>query len=114
MRAASDDESEKRGLHDHAAALARQPFDTPLPILRNWPSVRYPSGPATYAAIGELVLILADQLDSPWTLEAMAERAGFAPHHLAHAFRQHVGVPPLAYVRRLRLERAAHQLRAMP
>ena len=70
----------------------------------------YPSGHATFAAVAELVLILQDQLDTAWTLETMAERAGFAPHHLAHAFREHVGAPPLAYLRRLRLERAAYQL----
>jgi AraC-like DNA-binding protein len=74
--------------------------------------VAYPSGPATYSAIAELVLILQDELDTAWTLDTMANRAGFAPHHLAHAFRQHVGAPPLAYLRRLRLERAAHQLAA--
>src|SRR5207237_10415117 len=94
----------------YGAAVARGGFVAPLPVLRICLNVAYPSGPATFAAIAELVLILQDQLDTAWTLEAMAARAGFAPHHLAHAFREHVGAPPLAYLRRLRLERAAYQL----
>src|SRR4051794_16933334 len=71
---------------------------------------RYATGPATFAAIAELVLAIQDDLDQPWTLDRMARTTGFAPHHLAHAFRDVLGLPPMSYVRQLRLERAAYEL----
>src|SRR5262249_9544101 len=42
--------------------------------------------------------------------DRMARFSGFDAFHLAHAFRAVVGMPPLEYVRVLRLERAAHDL----
>lgn len=49
-------------------------------------------------------------LDREWTLEEAARIAGYDPHHLAHMFTAVVGDPPLRYLRRLRLERAAQAL----
>ncbi|MEQ1571267.1 MAG: AraC family transcriptional regulator [Myxococcota bacterium] len=60
--------------------------------------------------IGELVRRLQGRLDEDWSLEKLADEAGYEVHHLAHLFRDRVGVAPLRYVRLLRLERAAHWL----
>lgn len=70
----------------------------------------YPTGDAARRVIAQTVLYVEDRLDEDWTLRAMAEKAGYEEHHFAHAFRDVVGVPPVAYVRALRLERAAHDL----
>ncbi len=77
-------------------------------------SSTYGFGPETYAALAELALIVQDSLDAPWSVAMMAARTGFAPDHLAHAFRAIFGAPPMAYVRRLRLERAAYELAVAP
>lgn len=69
-----------------------------------------PAGEAVAQAIARLLPIVQDALDDDWTLATMAARAGYEAHHFAHAFRAAVGVPPVAYVRHLRLERAAHDL----
>jgi AraC family transcriptional regulator len=70
----------------------------------------YAVGERLFRAIGTLILTIQGDLDAPWTLERMAELTDCEPHHFAHAFRAVVGVPALQYVRRLRLERAAHHV----
>ena len=49
-------------------------------------------------------------LDGPLPLETLAQVAGFSPHHFHRRFRDGFGEAPAAYVRRLRLERAAWRL----
>lgn len=70
----------------------------------------YPVGGATSRAVVEVLRELQDSLDEPWTVDAMARRAGYGVSHFAHAFQAIVGVSPLLYLRSLRLERAAHDL----
>lgn len=60
-----------------------------------------------WRAVAEIALAVQLDLDSEWPLERLAERAGYQQHHFARAFRVVVGEPPVNYVRRLRLERAA-------
>jgi len=50
-------------------------------------------------------------LDTELGLESLAERAGVSAFHFHRVFRESVGEPPAAYVRRLRLERAALSLK---
>lgn len=71
-----------------------------------------PSGVSELAwrAVAEVLLQMQLDLDRAWTLEHAARIAGYDPHHLAHMFTAVVGDPPLRYLRRLRLERAAQQL----
>src|SRR5207248_6335302 len=45
------------------------------------------------------------------SLEALAKRAGFSPQHLNRLFQRTLGVTPLQYLSRLRMERAAAMLR---
>lgn len=46
-------------------------------------------------------------LSAELTLDSLAQLAGLSAHHFHRLFREIVGEPPIAYVKRLRLERAA-------
>jgi len=50
-------------------------------------------------------------LDEALDLEALANLANFSPYHFHRVFRGMVGEPIMEHVRRLRLERAAYQLK---
>jgi AraC-like DNA-binding protein len=54
---------------------------------------------------------LRRNLDSEIDILAVARAAHTSPFHLSRLFRRHLGLPPIAYLRSLRLERAAVLLR---
>ena len=56
------------------------------------------------------VVALERDLDADVSLPALAEHACLSPFHFHRLFSAVVGEPPAEYVRRLRLERAAHEL----
>jgi len=58
-----------------------------------------------------LVYIQA-HLDEAFDLDELARLAHFSPYHFHRVFRGMVGEPIMEHVRRLRLERAAHQLKS--
>lgn len=62
-----------------------------------------------------LVAKLLDELDQrlthPVTLSELSLRSGFSPQHLNRIFRRALGMTPLQYLSRMRLERAATLLR---
>ena len=64
--------------------------------------------------LAQLIDQIQRELDQPWRLGDMAQRAGYSPAHLARAFAQVTGCAPASYVRLLRLERAAEQLLYAP
>ena len=70
--------------------------------------------PLAWHVIAEVVQRMQNDLDRDWSLEQAAAAAGYEVHHFAHVFRDAVGLPPLRYVRQLRLERSAHELLANP
>lgn len=55
---------------------------------------------------------LEAQLDAPIDPQALARHAGFSLHHFHRIFRAQLGESVMQHVRRLRLERAARQLRS--
>lgn len=57
-----------------------------------------------------LLVTIESNLSADLSLEALARHAGLSPYHLHRIFRALVGEPLKEYVRRLRLERAAHEL----
>ncbi|MEN1706346.1 MAG: AraC family transcriptional regulator [Planctomycetota bacterium] len=59
--------------------------------------------------VGALVLI-ERRLDDPPGLDELARVSHYSPHHFHHVFSAAVGEPVSAYVRRVRLERAASKL----
>lgn len=58
-----------------------------------------------------LLTYLQDHLDEPLEIEALARLAGVSPRQLDRLFPRLFGESPRACLRRLRLERAAQQLR---
>jgi AraC family L-rhamnose operon transcriptional activator RhaR len=54
--------------------------------------------------------LLEDNLERPWTLSELARAVTMAPSYLVRLFTAQVGIPPLAYLSRLRAERAAGML----
>lgn len=72
--------------------------------------------PDTYAvyrdAVTRVLAQLTADLDASTDLAALAALANLSPYHFHRIFRGLVGETPLELLRRLRLERAAHQLRA--
>jgi len=71
------------------------------------------SGPPTRFApphLMDLLLQIEESLEHPWTHREMAERAGFSISRFYQVFLDGVGEPPMQYLERLRLERAAVHL----
>lgn len=56
--------------------------------------------------------LLRERLDDEVTLEGLADHAGIDKFHLCRAFRTQVGLPPHAYLTRLRIMRAKELLAA--
>jgi AraC family transcriptional regulator len=79
------------------------------------PFVTQSSRPETLAAHQQRVLrILAQvetRLDAELSLAALAKQAHLSPFHFQRVFTDLIGESPALFVRRLRLERAARQLR---
>lgn len=67
---------------------------------------------ANYASrILRVQLFIQEHLDEELSLDRLAEIAGYSPYHFHRIFRGQVGERLDDYVRRLRMERAAHSLR---
>jgi AraC-like DNA-binding protein len=62
--------------------------------------------------IGTVLSQLHERPDSPWTVESLAHEAVMSRSAFSERFRSIVGEPPMQYVRRLRLTRAARLLRS--
>lgn len=66
-----------------------------------------PAGSPVDERLRRVVWSLAHDPTAPVTLDELARRAHMSRHHFARAFQRALGIPPMAYVRRLRVERAA-------
>ena len=67
---------------------------------------------AVWGGIGAVGTVLVGILffSEPTTLDWLSERSGFTPQHLNRVFRGLLGVTPLQYLNRMRMERAASLL----
>lgn len=63
--------------------------------------------PAPHPAVQHAMRVLEAGLDQPWTLEGLAGRVNLAPGYLVRLFGKSVGMSPIAYLNRIRAERAA-------
>jgi AraC family transcriptional regulator, L-rhamnose operon transcriptional activator RhaR len=63
-------------------------------------------GPA-HPAVGNAMRLLEDRLAHRWTLTELAEDLHLAPGYLVRLFKDATGLPPMAYLGRLRAEHAA-------
>lgn len=57
---------------------------------------------------------IESHLEEPLNLEQVAKIAAFSKYHFSRVFESHVGENPAAYIRRLRLEKAAGHLLLLP
>lgn len=62
-------------------------------------------------AVQRMQRYIAEHLDQHLSLEQLARAGGYSPWHAARAFKKWTGRTPLAYIRALRLSRAALVLR---
>ncbi|GAB2870536.1 helix-turn-helix domain-containing protein [Streptomyces mayteni] len=60
-----------------------------------------------HPAVTAAVRLLEQDVAAAWTVERLAAAAGLSAGRLARLFAQRMGVPPMAYLGRLRAERAA-------
>jgi AraC-like DNA-binding protein len=70
-----------------------------------------PGAPAAQApahpAVQHAMRLLEADLAEPWTLEQLGARVNLAPGYLIRLFGKSVGMSPIAYLNRIRAERAA-------
>jgi AraC family L-rhamnose operon transcriptional activator RhaR len=65
-----------------------------------------PAGPA-HPAVGQAMRLLEASIAYRWTLTELAEQLHVAPGYLIRLFKSATGLPPMAYLGRLRAETAA-------
>ncbi|MFC8130995.1 AraC family transcriptional regulator [Streptomyces sp. NPDC057302] len=87
-----------------------------IATLRAWFSRPEAAAPAWYRAMGDPVVgqairLLQDDPAHPWTIAALAAKAGVSRAALARRFTELVGEPPMAYLTGWRLALAADLLR---
>ncbi|WP_350278183.1 AraC family transcriptional regulator [Kribbella sp. HUAS MG21] len=63
--------------------------------------------PAPHPAVQHAMRLLEADLAQPWTLEQLGARVNLAPGYLVRLFGKSVGMSPIAYLNRIRAERAA-------
>lgn len=61
-------------------------------------------------AVKEVAGLLSAAPERSWRVEELADLAALDPDYLGRVFRSHFGVSPMAYLARIRVERAAHLL----
>lgn len=69
-----------------------------------------PLGRKANPAVSVVLKLIDENPVQEWTLENLAARAHVPPNYLARLFKKVAGLPPMAYVRRRRLELATHLL----
>ena len=70
--------------------------------------------PETLRRIVSSTNALLDNLDQAWTVQRLAEVAGFSEFYFSRLFREFFGEAPAEHIRRVRLERAGFMLLAWP
>ena len=102
-------ETHKPGLHRWPLALIR-PRQTLSQVARAAASERHEAkrrASELSGAIIEWIRLIEAQPQRPWTLEHFAAAVDLSPSYLLRLFTRSTGVPPLKYLARWRLERAA-------
>jgi AraC-like DNA-binding protein len=64
--------------------------------------------------IGQALALVQDEPGEPWTVESLASHVGLSRSAFSAKFRQLVGEPPMRYLTRVRLRKAATVLRSHP
>lgn len=66
---------------------------------------------AMHPAVARAIARIEDQPTTRWSLHALAEASGVSRTRLQQLFERDIGISPVAYAMRLRLQRAQHLLR---
>ncbi|MFJ8531753.1 AraC family transcriptional regulator [Streptomyces sp. NPDC093591] len=87
--------------------------------LRAWFDDQRESAPPWYSAqhdpvVGPVLRLVHSEIGAPWTVAALARRAGVSRATLAKRFTDLVGEPPLTYLTRWRMTVAADRLADQP
>lgn len=61
--------------------------------------------------IAQAVRILQDRADEPWSISTLALEVHLSVRAVQEGFQRHVGTPPMAYLRQVRLRRVHEELR---
>lgn len=80
-------------------------------LARNVPEKARAAVGRPHRAVQAALKLIDDDPSFPWTLQQLASRAHIEPAYLVRRFRAVAGLPPMAYLRRRRLELAAGLLR---
>lgn len=72
--------------------------------------LRAPRPPARPRTVQRVIQAIEEAPEEPWSLEKMAQHAGVSGRRLQQGFAECLGVTPMAYLRRVRLERARKDL----
>lgn len=62
--------------------------------------------PRMHPAVTDAVRLLEERIADPWTLPELAAAVNLTPAYLIRLFRRQLGWPPMAYLNRLRAEKA--------
>lgn len=65
---------------------------------------------STPDAVREVAALMSAGPERPWRVEELADVAALDPDYFGRLFRRHLGVSPMAYLARIRVERAAQLL----
>lgn len=65
------------------------------------------TAPATQPAVLRALRLLEGDIAAPWTMQDLCAVVHVSPSYLSRCFAAAIGAPPMAYVNRLRAERAA-------
>ena len=84
----------------HSAVSTPSPHSTLVPGLHRY------GDHVTHA-----IALLHDRLEARWTLAALAGEVQLSSSQLVRTFRVDTGMPPMAYLQRIRAERMAYLLR---
>jgi AraC-like DNA-binding protein len=72
--------------------------------------VRAEAAPRRWRAVKRVVDAIEEYPERPWSLNELAELAGVSGRRLQQGFHAQIGVPPMRYLQRVRLERVHRDL----
>ncbi|MET8943149.1 AraC family transcriptional regulator [Streptomyces sp. NPDC004542] len=100
--------SDRRAVQDRATRIGHLVL-----ILGEVAAALFPQGKGSYLpatahpSVLRAVRLMEEELALPWTLEALAREVSLAPAYLVRLFSKHLGMPPIAYLNRIRAERVS-------
>lgn len=80
-------------------------------LARNAARTYSSSNRSTHRAVAAALKLIDEDLTNSWTLTSLASRAHVEPTYFIRLFREAIGLPPMAYLNRRRLELATNLLR---